>query len=293
MTLSNFLRDYLYVPLGGSRRGSCAAVRQPASITMLPGRSVARARSWTFVIWGGLHGAFLATNHLWRRTGLRLPGPIAWAITFVAVMSRAGSSSALRSLERAQVILAGNGWAEWLRLVGELPYSIGGNRFRTCILPALAVVVVVPEPAGDHGVARGGATTSMPSPSRSWRGEHPAVRQPVHRSSTSCSDIGMIAPRRADLRSDGAVPLRASWAVVAAINLDRQSVRCAGARRSFDPVVPIRQDNPQRGAASASRSRIESAPRQPLDAARRAAPASWSGMYMDRGARDGASSTRA
>ena len=64
MTLSRFLRDYLYVPLGGNRHGS---VRRYLNlmITMLLG-GLWHGASWTFVIWGGLHGLYLAINHGWR-----------------------------------------------------------------------------------------------------------------------------------------------------------------------------------------------------------------------------------
>src|SRR5262249_4440523 len=41
---------------------------------------------WTFVIWGALHGAYLVVNHTWRDLGLRLPAPLAWAVTFAAVV---------------------------------------------------------------------------------------------------------------------------------------------------------------------------------------------------------------
>jgi D-alanyl-lipoteichoic acid acyltransferase DltB (MBOAT superfamily) len=84
MTLSRFLRDYLYIPLGGNRSG---AVRQAANVvlTMLLG-GLWHGANWTFVVWGGLHGVALAVNHLWSRTGLRLPKPIAWALTMLFVM---------------------------------------------------------------------------------------------------------------------------------------------------------------------------------------------------------------
>jgi alginate O-acetyltransferase complex protein AlgI len=135
MTLSNFLRDYLYVPLGGNRRGGARRFVN-LFITMLLG-GLWHGASWTFVMWGGLHGAFLAINHLWRRSGLQLPGAIAWAVTFGAVMIGWVFFRA-PSLERAQVILTGmaglNG-LDW----SALPYSIGGNRLRL-ILPALAIV---------------------------------------------------------------------------------------------------------------------------------------------------------
>ena len=64
MTLSLFLRDYVYIPLGGSRRGQ---VRRYVNIlfTMLVG-GLWHGASWTFVAWGGLHGMFLLANHAWR-----------------------------------------------------------------------------------------------------------------------------------------------------------------------------------------------------------------------------------
>jgi alginate O-acetyltransferase complex protein AlgI len=42
--------------------------------------------AWTFVVWGGLHGAALAANHVWAQRGFRLPTPIAWALTLLFVM---------------------------------------------------------------------------------------------------------------------------------------------------------------------------------------------------------------
>ncbi len=64
MTLSRFLRDYLYIPLGGSRRGR---VRRYINlmITMLLG-GLWHGAGWTFVVWGGLHGLYLVVNHFWH-----------------------------------------------------------------------------------------------------------------------------------------------------------------------------------------------------------------------------------
>lgn len=63
MTLSAFLRDYLYIPLGGNRYG---VARRYANLltTMLLG-GLWHGASWTFVLWGGLHGIFLVVNHAW------------------------------------------------------------------------------------------------------------------------------------------------------------------------------------------------------------------------------------
>lgn len=65
MTLSRFLRDYLYIPLGGNRRGGFRRYIN-LMITMLLG-GLWHGAGWTFVIWGGLHGCYLVVNHLWRR----------------------------------------------------------------------------------------------------------------------------------------------------------------------------------------------------------------------------------
>jgi alginate O-acetyltransferase complex protein AlgI len=65
MTLSRFLRDYLYVALGGNRKG---AIRRYANlmVTMLLG-GLWHGAAWTFVVWGGLHGVYLLINHAFRR----------------------------------------------------------------------------------------------------------------------------------------------------------------------------------------------------------------------------------
>ena len=73
ITLSNFLRDYLYIPLGGNRRGP---VRRYGNLllTMLLG-GLWHGASWTFVAWGGLHGTYLLINHGWRAVAPALPRP--------------------------------------------------------------------------------------------------------------------------------------------------------------------------------------------------------------------------
>lgn len=94
ITLSHFLRDYLYIPLGGSRQGS---LRRYANllITMLLG-GLWHGAGWTFVFWGGLHGTYLIINHLYRsirkslghnlkNDGWLLRG-VGWLTTFVAVV---------------------------------------------------------------------------------------------------------------------------------------------------------------------------------------------------------------
>ena len=63
ISLSSWLRDYLYIPLGGSR-GSAARTYANLMITMLLG-GLWHGASWTFVMWGGLQGLYLVTHRLW------------------------------------------------------------------------------------------------------------------------------------------------------------------------------------------------------------------------------------
>jgi len=70
MTLSRFLRDYLYVPLGGNRRGRTRRYVN-LMVTMLLG-GLWHGAGWAFVVWGGLHGLYLVINHLWRALRRRL-----------------------------------------------------------------------------------------------------------------------------------------------------------------------------------------------------------------------------
>src|SRR5437879_1881435 len=67
LTLSQFLRDYLYIPLGGNRHGSVLRYVN-LGITMLLG-GLWHGAAWTFVIWGALHGAYLCINHAWNNFG--------------------------------------------------------------------------------------------------------------------------------------------------------------------------------------------------------------------------------
>src|SRR5467141_4934238 len=87
ITLSRFLRDYLYIPLGGNRLGSRRRYVN-LLVTMLLG-GLWHGAAWTFVIWGAVHGCGLVVNHAWNKIAdayrLRLPNPIARALTLFFV----------------------------------------------------------------------------------------------------------------------------------------------------------------------------------------------------------------
>jgi D-alanyl-lipoteichoic acid acyltransferase DltB (MBOAT superfamily) len=91
MTLSQFLRDYLYIPLGGNRHGRLLRYTN-LMITMLLG-GLWHGAAWTFVVWGALHGFYLCINHAWVNYGPPMPkrwarpaGVVAFLLTFLAVV---------------------------------------------------------------------------------------------------------------------------------------------------------------------------------------------------------------
>ncbi len=91
MTLSQFLRDYLYIPLGGNRRGRILRYVN-LMITMVLG-GLWHGAAWTFVAWGALHGVYLCINHAWNHFGpavaprfARAADIAALIATFVAVV---------------------------------------------------------------------------------------------------------------------------------------------------------------------------------------------------------------
>jgi D-alanyl-lipoteichoic acid acyltransferase DltB (MBOAT superfamily) len=83
MTLSRYLRDFIYIPLGGSRHGPWRTARN-LMITMLLG-GLWHGAAWGFVLWGGLHGAAMVFEHAVRGRGPRLPAVLGWFLTFMFV----------------------------------------------------------------------------------------------------------------------------------------------------------------------------------------------------------------
>ena len=80
MSLSSWLRDYLYIPLGGNRKGKLTTLRN-LMITMLLG-GLWHGAAWTFVVWGGLHGAFLSIHRLVSDRAAVAERPIRWRDAF-------------------------------------------------------------------------------------------------------------------------------------------------------------------------------------------------------------------
>ena len=80
ITLSRFLKDYLYIPLGGNRKGKVRTYLN-LFVTFLLG-GIWHGAGWTFVVWGALHGGALVIHRMWQQTGRKLPMLLGWFLTF-------------------------------------------------------------------------------------------------------------------------------------------------------------------------------------------------------------------
>ncbi len=83
ITLSTFLKDYLYIPLGGNQKGKVRTYINLFLTFLLGG--IWHGAGWTFVAWGALHGGALVIHRIWKQFGLRLPFVFGWFITFMFV----------------------------------------------------------------------------------------------------------------------------------------------------------------------------------------------------------------
>jgi alginate O-acetyltransferase complex protein AlgI len=123
ITLSHFLRDYLYVPLGGSRRGNLRRYLN-LLLTMLLG-GLWHGAGWQFLLWGGVHGLLLVLNHAWRALcPWRLPAFLGVPLTLLAVLL-AWVPFRADNLASAGQVLAG-----WRALPAEVPVPQLAEIFR-------------------------------------------------------------------------------------------------------------------------------------------------------------------
>jgi alginate O-acetyltransferase complex protein AlgI len=154
ITLSRFLRDYVYISLGGNRLGK---VRRYANLflTMLIG-GIWHGAGWTFILWGALHGAYLAINHLWTslsgKIGIALPRVAAHALTLILVIFawvpfRAPDLPSTFALWRGMIGLGGFAWpSNWphgaqtaqLLGVGAIDLGVDGSSTAAVMLMLLA-----------------------------------------------------------------------------------------------------------------------------------------------------------
>jgi len=80
ITLMRFIKNYIYIPLGGNRKGDFRTYQNLIMAFLIGG--IWHGAGWTFVLWGFLHGVAMVINRLWRRLNVNLPKLLSWIITF-------------------------------------------------------------------------------------------------------------------------------------------------------------------------------------------------------------------
>ncbi|MDE0951500.1 MAG: MBOAT family protein [Halioglobus sp.] len=173
MTLSRFLREYLYIALGGNRKGSFRRYVN-LLLTMLLG-GLWHGAGWPFVVWGGLQGCYLIINHGWRHFMKTLgwnPSLImgyrefCWVVTFFAwvisfVFFRAPTLERGSQIVQAMLGMSGfeipagmvartGGFGSWLLELGFVAVHGGGAQFVTnyiWVLISAAIVLTLPNVA--------------------------------------------------------------------------------------------------------------------------------------------------
>ena len=177
MTLSRFLRDYLYIPLGGSR---CGPARASANlmITMLLG-GFWHGAGWTFIVWGGLHGLYLCVHRLWtsfaEQGGWQWRDSTGWRIasttvTFVCVLAGWVVFRATDIATAGRMLGGLTGFASTTapRLTGsrgEVILTLLGLAAITWLLPNTQEFVQSQFAGSDHS----SATDLRPAPRWAWR----------------------------------------------------------------------------------------------------------------------------
>ena len=159
MTLSRFLRDYLYIPLGGSRSGALRAYSVTLLTMLLCG--LWHGAGWTFVAWGGLHGVAVCCNRWWSGFGRALPAPLGWLLTMVFVivgwvLFRADDFHGAARMLSAMAAQGGRGLADddgWLMLALAAALALIGptnltlsrlnGLYRPWLAMPLALIVLV------------------------------------------------------------------------------------------------------------------------------------------------------
>lgn len=82
-TLTRFFRNYIYFPLGGSRKGKARTYGNVMVVFLVSG--LWHGANWTFVLWGFCHGAFSVVTRCWKKTFDQLPAALSWLITFLFI----------------------------------------------------------------------------------------------------------------------------------------------------------------------------------------------------------------
>lgn len=149
MTLSRFLRDYLYIPLGGNRRGLALAMLFVVVTFALGG--LWHGANWTFVVWGVLNGLAVVVVHLMDRAGWSLPRGMAWLLTmfftivawvFFRASNVADAIAIVSTMSGVRGFAASSFTAEWAPLFSSASYTRDGFAALSGVLYTASLMIV-------------------------------------------------------------------------------------------------------------------------------------------------------
>tara|TARA_B100000767_G_scaffold77782_1_gene74460 strand:+ start:13224 stop:14639 length:1416 start_codon:yes stop_codon:yes gene_type:complete len=143
MTLSRFLKDYVYIPLGGNRNGGLRTYCNLIATFLIGG--LWHGAGWMFVIWGLLHGISLALHRIWNALGFRLYKWVAWIVTFnfinvTWVFFRAENMSDANKVLSSMFLIDGP-----INLIGLSTFGdIDAKQFYLIIILVLGIIFSIP-----------------------------------------------------------------------------------------------------------------------------------------------------
>jgi alginate O-acetyltransferase complex protein AlgI len=138
ITLSRFLKDYVYIPLGGNRRGEFRTYNNLLATFIIGG--IWHGAGWTFVFWGFLHGIALVTHRAWSKLGFKIWTWLAWLITFNFV-------------NIAWVFFRAKEWNDAIKVLGSM-FSLDNVVLPGLLASKLAILT-------NYGIEFGGFATNL------------------------------------------------------------------------------------------------------------------------------------
>jgi len=138
ITLSRFLKDYIYIPLGGNRKGEFRTYSNLMATFILGG--LWHGAGWTFIFWGFLHGFALVIHRAWSKLGFKLWTWLAWLITF-------------NFINIAWVFFRAKEWDDAVKVLGSM-FSLGNIVLPNPLANKLAFL-------SSYGVEFGGFTSDL------------------------------------------------------------------------------------------------------------------------------------
>jgi len=138
ITLSRFLKDYIYIPLGGNRKGEFRTYNNLMATFIIGG--LWHGAGWTFVFWGFLHGLALVIHRAWSKLGFQLWTWLAWLITF-------------NFINIAWVFFRAKEWDDAIKVLGSM-FSLGNVVLPGFLASKLAVL-------SSYGIEFGGFAISL------------------------------------------------------------------------------------------------------------------------------------